>query len=121
MNDAPSMGGAVYVQSNESENRVIAFRRGMDGALERIGDFPTGGKGDAMPHLTSQGSVLLTGDGRHLLVTIAASDDVSVFSIDADGTPSSMGDDLRRLGAEEHRGARGAGVRPGRRKAGVER
>jgi 6-phosphogluconolactonase len=44
-----------------------------------------------MPHLTSQGSVVLTGDGRHLLVTNAASDDVSVFSIGAEGTPSSMG------------------------------
>jgi 6-phosphogluconolactonase len=91
MDDERSMGGAVYVQTNEAENRVIAFRRGMDGALERVGDFPTGGKGDATPHLTSQGSVVLTGDGRHLLVTNAASDEVSVFSIGADGTPSSLG------------------------------
>lgn len=86
--DAGSMTGAVYVQTNEPENRVVAFRRGSDGALERIGDVPTGGKGDAVPHLTSQGSVVLTGDAAHLLVTNAASDDVTVFSIGADGAAS---------------------------------
>lgn len=86
--DASSMTGAVYVQTNEPENRVIAFRRGTDGALERIGDVSTGGKGDAVRHLTSQGSVVLTGDAKHLLVTNAASDDISVFAIGADGAPS---------------------------------
>ena len=82
------MAGAVYVQTNEPENRLIAYRRWTDGVLERIGDVPTGGKGDATPHLTSQGSVVLTGDARHLLVANAASDDVSVFAIGADGAPS---------------------------------
>ena len=35
---------------------------------------------------TSQGSVALTRDGQHLLVTNAASDDLSVFSVAADGS-----------------------------------
>jgi 6-phosphogluconolactonase len=39
-----------------------------------------------LPHLQSQGSVLLTGDGQHLLVTNAASDDLSVFSVAQDGS-----------------------------------
>ena len=70
--------GNVYVQTNEQDNRVIAFRREQDGSLSRVGDFPTGGAGDGVPHLTSQGSVALTGDGT-LLVANAASGDVSVF------------------------------------------
>ena len=82
------MTGAIYVQTNEPENAVIAFRRAMDGSLERLGTYPTGGRGDGMPHLTSQGSVVLTGDGRHLLVSNAASDDVSVFEVGTDGVPS---------------------------------
>jgi 6-phosphogluconolactonase len=46
----------------------------------------TGGDGDGSPHLQSQGSVTLTGDGQNLLVTNAASDDLSVFSVAADGS-----------------------------------
>jgi 6-phosphogluconolactonase len=78
--------GAVYVQTNASPNEVIAFRRAADGSLERIGAVATGGDGDGMPHLTSQGSVVRTRDGRHLLVTNAASDDLSVFAIAGDGS-----------------------------------
>ena len=71
---------AVYVQTNEAEgNRVIAFGRDADGTLSELGAYETGGRGDGGPHLTSQGSVTLTGDGSHLLVTNAGSGDVSVF------------------------------------------
>jgi 6-phosphogluconolactonase (cycloisomerase 2 family) len=74
-----SMG--VYVQTNESTaNRVIAFDRAPDGALTHLGAYETGGAGDGLSHLTSQGSVLASGDGRHLLVTNAGSGDVSVFA-----------------------------------------
>jgi 6-phosphogluconolactonase len=73
-------GGAVYVQTNAEPNEVIAFRRAGDGSLDRISSVATGGDGTGSPHLTSQGSVALTRDGRHLLVTNAASDDLSVFS-----------------------------------------
>lgn len=58
--------------------RVLAFRRGADGALEQAGGYPTGGAGLGAAHLGSQGSVILTTDGRHLLVTNAGSDDISV-------------------------------------------
>ena len=78
--------GAVYVQTNAAPNEVIAFRRAGDGSLDRIGSVATGGDGDGSPHLTSQGSVALSSDGRHLLVTNAASDDLSVFSVAADGS-----------------------------------
>ena len=79
-------GGVVYTQTNEPANAVIAFRRDEHGALDRIGTFASEGAGDAKPHLTSQGSVTLTGDGRHLLVTNASSDDLSLFSLREDGS-----------------------------------
>jgi 6-phosphogluconolactonase len=78
--------GAVYVQTNAAPNEVITFRRADDGSLDLIGSVATGGDGDGNPHLTSQGSVALTRDGRYLLVTNAASDDLSVFSVAADGS-----------------------------------
>ena len=40
-----------------------------------------GGASDGKPHLTSQGSVVLSGGGRYLLVTNAASGDLSVFAV----------------------------------------
>src|ERR687891_644349 len=77
---------AVYVQTNAAPNEVIAFRRAHDGSLDLIDSVATGGDGDGSPHLQSQGSVTLTGDGQYLLVTNAASADVSVFSVAADGS-----------------------------------
>ncbi|HEY6713806.1 MAG TPA: beta-propeller fold lactonase family protein [Rubrobacter sp.] len=84
-NDTAS-AGAVYVQTNAAPNEVIAFRRADDGSLDRIGSVATGGEGDGTPHLQSQGSVTLTGDGQYLLVSNATSDDLSVFSVAADGS-----------------------------------
>jgi 6-phosphogluconolactonase (cycloisomerase 2 family) len=77
----PKMGGAVFVQTNAASNEVVAFTRGADGSLTEAGSYATGGAGDETPHLTSQGSVTLTRDRRHLLVTNTASGDVSVFAI----------------------------------------
>jgi 6-phosphogluconolactonase len=79
--EATMMDGAVYVQTNEPENRVVAFARAAAGALTRIGEYATGGAGDAKPHLTSQGSVVVSGDGRYLLATNVASDEVSVLRV----------------------------------------
>jgi 6-phosphogluconolactonase len=77
---------AVYVQTNEAaDNRVIAFRRQRDGALTQAGSYRTGGRGDGQPHLTSQGSVVLSGDGAHLLVTNAGSGDITVFAVGPTG------------------------------------
>src|SRR5829696_6242646 len=84
-NDTAS-AAAVYVQTNAAPNEVIAFRRADDGSLDRIGSVATGGDGDGSPHLQSQGSVTLTGDGRHLLVTNAATGDLSVISVASDGS-----------------------------------
>src|SRR5215212_9444735 len=89
MQQSPMNGpasGAVYVQTNAKPNELIAFRSAADGSLERIGSVATGGEGDGTPQLQSQGSVTLTGDGQYLLVTNAASDDISVFSVASDGS-----------------------------------
>jgi 6-phosphogluconolactonase (cycloisomerase 2 family) len=75
----------VFVQTNErEENRLIAFRRRADGTLVSLGSHPTGGTGSGVPHLTSQGSVVLAGDGTTLLVANAGSDDISVFDVGPD-------------------------------------
>lgn len=76
----------VYVQTNDlAGNEVVAFRRNDNGTLEPLGRFATGGRGDGVPHLTSQGSVVLSGDGARLLVTNASSDDLSLFAVTPDG------------------------------------
>ena len=43
--------GAVYVQTNEIENRVIVFRRGADGAFSAVG--PWGGLSDTVTGLAA--------------------------------------------------------------------
>jgi 6-phosphogluconolactonase len=71
----------VYVQTNEAGgNRVIVFEAGDDGALTKLASASTGGNGDGVPHLTSQGSLVLTQDGSRLLVANAGSGNVSVLS-----------------------------------------
>jgi len=77
-----SMDGAVFVQTNAAHNEVIAYERDTTGMLKRAGTFATGGAGSDEAHLPSQGSVTLTQDRRHLLVTNVASNDVSVFSLE---------------------------------------
>ena len=59
--NAAKMPAAVYVQTNETgENRVVAYSRANDGTLSELGSYPTGGTGDGVAHLTSQGSVALS-------------------------------------------------------------
>lgn len=78
--------GVVLVQSNEQgANRVLVFARASDGGLEALGFVETGGTGSGAAHLPSQGSVTLTADGKHLLVTNAGSDELSLFALNADG------------------------------------
>ena len=81
-----AMGGAVYVQTNEAEaNRVAAFRRAGDGTLSPLGSYVTGGRGTGEPHLPSQNSLVLSQDGRWLVVANAGSDDVSLLVVLPDG------------------------------------
>jgi 6-phosphogluconolactonase len=82
--------GAVFVQTNEPTNRVLAFRRDADGSLGEPIAYETGGAGSNAAHLPSQGSVILSKDRRFLLVTNAGSGDVSAFRV--------SGSNLERIG-----------------------
>jgi 6-phosphogluconolactonase (cycloisomerase 2 family) len=76
---------AVYVQTNDpANNEVVAFRRSEEGSLQPLGRYATGGRGTGQPHLASQGAVVLSDDGRWLLVANAGSDEVSVFAVESD-------------------------------------
>jgi 6-phosphogluconolactonase len=80
------MSAAVYVQTNDAAgNEVIAFSRAEDGSLTPLGRYSTGGRGTGSPHLASAGSVVLSGDGRWLLVVNAGSDELSLFAVQPDG------------------------------------
>ena len=71
----------VFIQTNEADaNRIVAFERAADGRLAARTTVPTGGRGDGRPHLTSQGSIVLTADGRYVLVTNAGSNEVSLLT-----------------------------------------
>jgi 6-phosphogluconolactonase len=77
---------AIYVQTNDAErNEVLVFERGGDGSLAAAGRLETGGRGTGKPHLASQSSVALSGDGASLIVVNAGSDDVSLFAVADDG------------------------------------
>jgi 6-phosphogluconolactonase len=74
---------AVYVQTNDAtSNEVLAFARRDGGRLEALGRFATGGRGTGKPHLPSQSSIVLSGDGAHLLVVDAGSDELSLFAVE---------------------------------------
>src|SRR5262245_26482207 len=80
------MSPAVYVQTNDATgNEVIEFGRTEDGALAPQGRYSTGGRGTGLPHLASAGSVMLSDDGRWLLVVNAGSDELSLFAVQPDG------------------------------------
>jgi len=80
------MNAAVYVQTNDAaDNEVVAFRRSEDGSLSPMGRYSTGGSGTGAPHLPSQNSIVLSADGRWLLVVNAGSDELSLFAVKADG------------------------------------
>jgi 6-phosphogluconolactonase len=75
--------GAVYLQTNSAEkNEIVVYERAADGSLTQRGTYETGGRGTGKPHLPSQGSIVLSGDGRWLLAVNAGSDQVSLFKVE---------------------------------------
>jgi 6-phosphogluconolactonase len=77
---------AVYLQTNQAKsNKLLAFERAADGTLKQSIECQTAGAGDGAANLASQGSVVLTGDAGHLLVTNAGSGDVSLFAVGQNG------------------------------------
>ncbi len=84
--DGTLKSGAVYAMTNDAAgNEVLAYDRAPDGSLSLQGTYPTGGEGTSMIRLSSQGPVVLSKDGRHLLVANVGSSEISVFAVRRDG------------------------------------
>ena len=77
--------GVVYAMTNAVDNNeVIAFRRGFDGTLSRHKAYETGGSGtgaQVVDPLSSQGSLILSRDGRFLFAVNAGSNSISSFRV----------------------------------------
>ncbi len=86
--------GGVYVSTNAtSGNAVVAFARRENGALTKIGEFKTDGRGigGGVDPLFSQGSVVLSQDNRRLFVVNAASNTISTFRVAEDASLRFLG------------------------------
>lgn len=88
----------VYVMTNSYEkNEIAAFRRGYNGKLTLMGFFGTNGLGtgprevscqtpnDGINPLASQGSLVLSRDGRFLFAVNAGSHSISSFLVETGG------------------------------------
>ncbi|MBA2297915.1 MAG: beta-propeller fold lactonase family protein [Actinobacteria bacterium] len=77
--------GAVFVMTNDAAgNQVLAYDRARDGRLSLRGTYDTGGAGTSRIRLSSQGSVVLSKNGRQLLVANVGSSEISVFDVRRD-------------------------------------
>jgi len=81
INAGSKQAGEVYTIDNAAVgNKVWRFDRGFDGSLTLSGSFSTHGNGTGSK-LASQGAVILSEDGKWLLVVDAGSNQISVFCI----------------------------------------
>lgn len=82
---ASGEAGTVYLATNDaSDNMILAFPRGADGALGTPSSWSTGGAGTG-GGLGNQGGVALRNDGRLLYVVNAGSDNITAFRVRANG------------------------------------
>src|SRR5262249_30025697 len=65
-------------------NQILVFDRAVDGTLSAAGHVATGGAGTG-GGLGNQGALTLSDDGRWLLAVNAASNDVSLLAVRANG------------------------------------
>lgn len=80
-----ALPGALYTMDNAvGTNHVWAFARAANGSLGTPAVVSTGGAGTGSA-LENQGAVRLSRDGRWLVVCNAGSDELSVFSVSAQG------------------------------------
>lgn len=80
----PARGGAVFAMTNAAGgNQIIAYTRAVDGSLNQVGAFSTGGNGSGgtIDPLHSQGSLELSADHRLLFAVNAGSGTVSSFAV----------------------------------------
>ncbi|HTT64862.1 MAG TPA: beta-propeller fold lactonase family protein [Bryobacteraceae bacterium] len=78
-------GGMLYTMNNAvSGNQVMAYTRAPNGVLTWAGSFATGGMGTGAG-LGSEGSLTLSHDQNWIFAVNGGSNDVSVFSVAANG------------------------------------
>lgn len=93
--------GAVYAQTNEMVNTIVAFGRKADGSLVKLNTYATGGAGTAgklVPLLEktvvdsffSDDSLLLSPDHKLLFVVNAGDGTVTSFRVNTDKTLTRM-------------------------------
>src|SRR5664279_4919534 len=76
----------AFTQTNdENANEVVVYERAVDGRLTATAAHATGGRGNGVPHLPSQSSIVISPDARFVLVANTGSGDVSTFAITAGG------------------------------------
>ncbi|HUK80567.1 MAG TPA: beta-propeller fold lactonase family protein [Nitrososphaerales archaeon] len=81
----PPKPGIVYTIDNQAANSVLEFQTGPGASLTLVGTFSSHGSGTGAK-LASQGAVMLTQDGRWLLVVDAGSNQITVFQVNNDGS-----------------------------------
>ncbi|WP_312641096.1 beta-propeller fold lactonase family protein [Hydrogenoanaerobacterium sp.] len=77
----------VFSMSNAVNNSIVAIKRDMTGMLSDAEVYMTHGNGTGEPTvdpLGSQGSVILSGDGRFLFAVNAGSNNISSFLVQQD-------------------------------------
>ena len=75
----------VYVMTNKSQNSVIQYTRRNNGSLAWTREVSTGGSGTGatgVDPLTSQDSLVMSGDGHLVLAANAASNEISVLKVE---------------------------------------
>lgn len=77
--------GAVYTETNvRGANAIVVFKRAADGTLTQAATVLTGGGGTSSA-LGSQGAVIISSDGSRLFAVNAGTNQISSFSLSADG------------------------------------
>src|ERR1700746_2918870 len=93
---ASDLVGHVYMQTNETQNRIMDFGRNADGQLKLLESIPTGGAGsgvfkpisgqESAPNaFEGAGSVILAPDRRFLFTNNGGDNSVSTFRVSEDG------------------------------------
>src|SRR5581483_1584558 len=83
--------GGVYINTNQTNNEVWAYTRASDGTLTLAGKFSTQGNGSNTSHLESQGSIILSKNGKFLFVVNAVSNDITSFAVGPNAQLSFIG------------------------------
>lgn len=89
-------GGHLYMQTNETKNAIVHYRRGKDGKITEVERTSTGGAGsgtfkpisgqESSPNaFEGAASVILSPDRRFLFATNGGDNSVSSFAVSDDG------------------------------------